>query len=121
MWISPKIVDWFSGLKADADLNASVAKEAFQHLREDLAAVRAERDTMKIQLATNEVHCDWLRTKVNQLEMERAQLIRQVYKLELPVPELVKTPNRDDRFRLTNFEDIGDVRAKELGLPTFDN
>jgi hypothetical protein len=121
MWMPSKVVDWFTGLKADADLNAQVAKEALTSLREELATVRGERDTLKIQVVTNEVHLDWMRTKVNQLEYERAQLIRIAYNIDIPVPELVKQPVKEELFKNFSFDDIGDTRAKALGLPTYDN
>jgi hypothetical protein len=99
-----------------------VSKESVDKLREDLATVRAERDLLKIQLASSQNHFDWLRIRVNALEVERAQLIEKAYGIKIPVPEVIRQPvmNPLDMGNAL-FEDVGDKIAKELGMPLYNN
>ena len=109
MWVSKSIFDWFG-----------VTRDTVDQLRAELVGVRAERDQLRIQAAVNQTHFDWLRSKVNQLEMERAGLIEKAYNIKLPaVPELFRTPARpiDPSDLAVGFDDIGDDVARVLGLP----
>jgi hypothetical protein len=122
MWISEKVVDWFTSMKNVAELNAAVSVEAINGLREELAAVRADRDALKLQVAISSNHFDWLRLRVNTLEAERAQLIEKAYGIRIPAPELVRTPvvgdgaESDKQF---TFDDIGEDLARKLGLASY--
>lgn len=112
MWISEKVVDWFH-----------ISKESVDSLREELSACRAERDALRLQAATDRITADWLRTRVNALEMERASLIERAYQIKLPaVPQLARigsTPVASsepdpDPF---SFDDMGNELAKKFGFP----
>jgi|SoiMethySBSTD1v2_1073268.scaffolds.fasta_scaffold327568_4 hypothetical protein len=112
MWLSPKIVDFFK-----------VSVETVQTLRTDLQTAQAEIAALKAQIQTSNITNDWLRTRVNQLELERTQLMQVAYNVKLPVPELVrpstfKPDAPGDVFSL-DFDDMGDDLAKKLGLPTY--
>lgn len=80
MWLSDKL----TGL---LDLNV----EETRRLRTDLAAVRAERDSLKTQVATNAVMNDWLRMRVNSLEFEKSALMMKAFNVRMPAPEIVRT------------------------------
>lgn len=98
-----------------------ISKETVDTLRQELSAARAERDILKNQLTAANVNVDWLRMKVNSLELERAGLIEKAYAIKLPsVPELqrVSTPVDPQMFNPDTFTDIGDDVAKALGYPT---
>ena len=110
MWIPSKVFDLFR-----------ISKESVEDLREDLAAVRAERDLLRVQLATSQNHFDWLRTRINVLEAERAQLIEKAYGIKVPVPEIVRTPTSPMELNSDIFTDMGDENAKALGLPFYSN
>ena len=116
MWISRPVVDWLSSFKTDADSQAALSRDAMAALREELAAVRAERDSLKLQQAVDRTHFDWLRTKVNGLEFEKAALIEKAYGVRLPVPELSRPNHIDPRLLNFSFDDVGEEVAKELGL-----
>lgn len=112
MWISPKVVDWFH-----------ISKESVDSLREELSACRAERDALRLQANTDRITADWLRTRVNALEMERASLIERAYQIKLPsVPQLARigttsmasTEPDPDPF---SFDDMGNDLAKRFGYP----
>lgn len=111
MWLSSKI---FSILE--------VAKDSVDSLRAENAALRVERDLLKLQLANSQNHFDWLRIRVNSLETERGQLIEKAYGIRIPVPEIAKTQNAV-RPELTPdiFNDMGDDLAKEFGLPVYNS
>ena len=125
MWVNKTILGWFTDLKADADTHASVTKEALSSLREDLAAIRSERDALKIHAATDRANADWMRFRLNALEVERAGLIERAYHIKLPaVPEIQRampTPPLEETFTFKNFfEDVGEEEARKLGLPLYE-
>jgi predicted nuclease with TOPRIM domain len=111
MWVPSAVVEWFH-----------ISKQTVDAQREELSAIRAERDSLKLQLASSQNHFDWLRIRVNTLEVERAQLIEKAYGLKIPVPEIVRQPvfpaNPIESF---SFDDMGDEEAKKLGLPIYNN
>lgn len=100
MWINDKVLTWLA--------------EAHQ----ELASIRTERDMLQAQLTEEKVTADWLRVKVNQLEMERAELINKAYGIEMKAPVLQNAPKIEDPTKGFNhiFNDIGDERAAELGI-----
>lgn len=118
MWISPKVVDWFTHLQDAAEVNSDVAKVALQDMREQLAVLRSERDALRSQLTISQTHFDWLRMRVNQLEHERAILINKVHGIDVGSPMIAKVqPPPPDLHELQfSFEDVGDDIAKQLGL-----
>jgi len=123
MWISKEVVGWFTSMRNVAETNAMVSIEAIQQYREQLAAVIAERDALKAQILTAQNNAEWLRMRVNALEMERAKLMEKAYNIQLPVPELARAITTTLPFdaRAFSFDDVGDQRARELGLPVYDD
>lgn len=111
MWVPSAVVDWFH-----------ISKQAVESLREELSVARAERELLKLQLANSENHFNWLRVRVNSLEIERAQLIEKAYGIKIPVPEITK-PQLPIQQEITPdiFTDMGDDLAKTLGLPVYSN
>jgi hypothetical protein len=109
MWVPEKFRSWFE-----------VSKEAVESQREELAAVRADRDALKLQLAVSQNNFDWLRLRVNTLEVERAQLIQKAYGFSTPIPEVVRSPVNPVDLNADLFSDMGEKSAKEHGFPTYD-
>jgi hypothetical protein len=109
-------------MRTVAETNAMVSIEAIQQYREQLAVVTAERDTLKVQAAINQANMDWIRMRINTLELERTQLIEAAYHIKLPAPELLRVnpsmPNFD--ANTFSFEDVGEKVAKDLGLISYD-
>lgn len=110
MWLSSKI---FSILE--------VAKSSVDNLYCELAAVRAERDVLKTELISSKNNFDWLRLRVNVLEVERAQLLEKAYGIKTIVPELVRPSTVSLDMNTALFEDMGDDKAREQGLPVYGN
>ena len=98
-----------------------ISKDTVDSLREDLAAVRAERDGLKSQLATTQANFEWIRVRLNALEFERAQLLEKAYGVKVPVPEIVRSHGTPLGLPANLFEDMGEPAAKELGLPSYGN
>ena len=76
---------------------------------------------LRAQLASAQTTVDWLRTRVNQLEKERAVLLREVTHLNIPIPEIatpgpVMSTAVPASLQMPNFEDIGDDAASKLGI-----
>lgn len=110
MWISNKIFELF-------EMN----KETIADLREELSAIKSERDSIKTELYTTKANFDWLRIRTNALEIERAQLLEKAYGIKVLVPELVRAPINPLDINQSMFEDMGEDKARTLGLPTFDS
>ena len=123
MWIPKAVVGWFTSMRDVAETNAMVSIEAINQYREQLAAVTAERDVLRLQAVTVQNNCEWFRLRVNALEVERAQLVEKAFGIHLPAPEIVRAAPPAAAFDPRNFtfEDVGDTMAKELGLPTYDD
>ena len=111
MWMSNRLVGILE-----------VAKESVDDLREQLAAIKAERDLLKDQLRVAQVNLDWLRLNYNTLQMERAQLLQTAHGISVPVPQIQRKMEFDPAFDPNNFgfDDLGDEAAKKLGLPVYD-
>lgn len=114
MFVPKTLIDWITTVKLD---------EA-PKLREENAALRAERDTLKLELAKSHFTQDWFRMQINTLQLERTALLNKAYSINVPAPELIQArvlPREDEPKIPTamDFEDMGDSLAKKLGLPTY--
>lgn len=101
-----------------------ISQDTVTGLREELAATRSELVLTKAQLQHSQTSFDWLKSRVNALEIERAQLMQKAYGISVPVPEVVRTtvPMPASNMLDLNsalFEDIGDDAARELGQPIY--
>lgn len=118
MWISNQVATWVSDLKKSADIQADIAKQALSDLREELAAIRAERDALKAELTAARINGDWLRLQFNQIQAENKALLERAYGIRVPVPELVSKTEKS--FNLQDlFGDVGDEEASRIGLPVY--
>jgi predicted nuclease with TOPRIM domain len=79
MWLSEKLTSLL-------DLNV----EETRRLREELAAVRAERDALRHTSDIAQNNFEWARNRLNSLELEKAALLAKAFKVHIPVPELVR-------------------------------
>ncbi len=107
MWIPTKLSNLLG-------LNVETVKQ----LQIDLAAIRAERDLLKIQLAVTQNTLEWIRTRVNSLEYERAALLDKAYGVKTPVPELAHQAKMHPGMieRDFSFDHIDETTAKKLGI-----
>lgn len=112
MWVPVALTELFT-----------ISKETVDTLREDLAAVRAERDALKTQLVGMNANFSWLTTRVNALEVERAQLIQKAYGITVSVPEIVRhaSPSLDMNALGSLFEHIDDEVVKKIDPSTLSN
>lgn len=113
MWIPAQLLDWLH-----------VSKDAVASLREEVARLTTERDALRSQVITTQANFEWVRTRVNALEVERSGLIEKAYGIKLPTPEVMRSPTVDpalDPRNLGLFDDIGESLARKLGLPSYDN
>lgn len=109
MWLSKDLVGFFQ-----------ISQDYVRELQVNLSKAQAENDVLRHENATLKTHFDWLRTKVNGLELERAGLLEKAYNIKLPAPEIARThapkPEPD-----ALFDDMGDMMAKKFGLPVFEH
>lgn len=109
MWISPRIVEWLD-----------VSLDTVNTQKQELAALKAERDQIKSELQSMRINFDWLRLQFNQLQLERNALLERAHGIRVPTPEL--SYNRHSgppALEDITFEDLGDELAKQLGLPSY--
>lgn len=62
---------------------------------------------------------DWMRVRISQLEMERAQMLYNYTGVKVATPSIEVVPQMSTREMLAsvpNFDDVGDVRALKLGV-----
>lgn len=111
MFVSDKVIQIFE-----------IAKDTVDDLRSEVRELGAENGLLKQQLSKSEILSDWLRVKVNQLELQNAALLEKAYNIKVPVPEIARRPSVDPTFDPKNFslDDMGDTMARQLGFPSYD-
>lgn len=96
-----------------------ISKDTVNSLREEVAALKVERDSLKEQVQKAQILGDWLRIQINTLQIERTALMEKAYNIRVPSPELVRAapvvPEND--LGEFSFQDIGDALAKKWGYP----
>lgn len=113
MFVSDKVVSLFQ-----------IAKDTVDTLRQDLATVRAERDSLKQQLLVAQTNFDWLRVRMNQVEFENKALMERAYGIKVPVPEITRVLPQipaDPAYDAKSFslDDMGDEMARKMGFPVY--
>lgn len=66
-----------------------------------------------------QVSLDWLRTRVTQLEKERAVMVERFYGVKVAVPEIIATPDpfENHKFNETfSFDGMSDAEAEKQGV-----
>lgn len=107
MWISRKVVNTMMTLNGE--------------LRVALVEATASRSVLAQQNSVLQTQLDFMRMRLNQLEVERAQLLHRATGIQVPVPEIV--PSRmpphsveDIMNGTVSFEDMGDDEARKTGV-----
>ena len=110
MWVPQQVLSWFS-----------ISVDTVNTLREQVAALTAERDILKYELQSTKLTSDWLRMQFNTLQIERAALMEKAYGIKVAAPELVRTPviGQESKADDFSFNDIGDELASRIGLPVY--
>ena len=96
-----------------------VDKKTYFELRDCLSKATQEAHTLAVQNQALQTTMDWLRMRVNQLEMERAQMLLLYTGVKIPTPTIHSAAETDVQSMMANkspFEDVGDDVAKKLGL-----
>ena len=94
MWVSEKLVNLFQ-----------LSKETVDDLKEECRTLRSENMLLQTQLSANRVMTDWLRGRVNTLEMEKGALLAKAFNVNIPVPEIVRT-SRDLHSGAFQLDDL---------------
>ena len=95
-----------------------IDRKTYDDLRLNVAKRDAECQVLQQQNTTLTVTLDWLRVRVTQLEMERAQMLWRYTGVKVPVPEIVKTDGvaSNPMTQTPNFNDVGNAEAAKLGI-----
>lgn len=93
--------------------------QAAQRLAMEAVETRGARAVLEQRIIAMDTTMDWLRVRVNQLELERAQMIYNYTGVKVPTPQVKREDPTDQEQLLaaaSGFEDIGDEMAKKLGI-----
>ena len=107
MWIPQTVVAWLD-----------VSLDTVNSLKQEVAALKAERDKLTSDLQATKINNDWFRLKINDLEAQNKGLLEKAYGIRLPVPQIVKSEPANNPYKLPEalFEHIDDDTAQALGL-----
>lgn len=96
-----------------------IKAELFQELIQKQAQWEGVSRTLELQNRAMQTTQDWLRTRVTQLEKERAQLLFNYTGVKVPVPEIQPAYDHlsEHKFNeMPSFNDVGDIEAARLGI-----
>lgn len=109
MWIPKSIFDLFS-----------ISKDAVDGQREELAALRSERDSLVRELATTKANFSWATLRINALEMERAALLEKAYGIKVAAPAILHAPPANSPqlqdLNSFSFDHVDELTATKLGI-----
>ena len=100
-----------------------IDRKTYDDLWKQLHETTIANQVLERHSTTLETTMDWLRVRVTQLEMERAQLLWRYTGVKVPVPEIVKTDGvaSNPMTQTPNFNDIGDTESAKLGISWDEN
>ena len=96
-----------------------INRKTFDNLLHERSQFQGVAQTLENQNRVLQANFDWLRTRVNQLETERAQLLWNYIGVKVPVPEIQRVQDQDPVHplnELPSFADVGDKEAARLGV-----
>lgn len=95
-----------------------ISRATFDALNTERLTATAEARTLAAQNDKLTITMDWMRMRLEQVERERAHLLKTYMGVAATVPEFVKPePSQEDVIGGANvFNDIGDDQAKALGV-----
>lgn len=93
-------------------------RKVYDDLRLDAAKNNTECRVLSEQNRALQVTQDWLRVRVNQLEMERAQMLFQYLGVKISTPSIEVKPAEpvNPLAALPHFDDLGDEESLRLGI-----
>ena len=102
-----------------------IDRKTYDDLRLDAAKCNEECLVLQRQNTTLTTTLDWLRVRVTQLEMERAQLLYNYTGIKVATPVITKTEptphGANPMMPSSYFNDVGDAEAAKLGVSWDDN
>jgi hypothetical protein len=101
-----------------------IQREMFSKLIADKAKAEGAAQILAQRVVQQDATIDWMKTRLTQLEYERAQLINNYMGVKIPIPEFdrettAKAPRvtaEDVLNQTVAFIDVGDEEAAKLGL-----
>lgn len=99
-----------------------ISRKAYDDLRDQALTASAVCTKVEQHNVALQTTMDWMRTRLNQLEHERAQLIYQYMGVKIAVPVIAPTPAvqpetvADMVNDMPSFNDVGDEEAAKQGI-----
>jgi hypothetical protein len=92
-------------------------RKAYEDQRAEGIKNHEEARVLAEQNRALQVTMDWFRVRINQLEIERAQLLFNYTGVKVSAPAITPAPAPDDPARaVPHFGDVGDEKAAALGI-----
>ena len=97
-----------------------INRQTFDDLHKQLYVTTGVNQALERSYTALMTTLDWLRVRVTQLEMERAQMLYNYTGVKVPTPIIERKPEAHGPESaiagLPNFEDVGDTEAARLGI-----
>jgi hypothetical protein len=93
-----------------------ISRHIYDSLQSELMKAQAEANAVRGMNTQLNVHLEWIRARLTQVEIERAQLIKKYLGVDVPVATFEPTQDVPDLNQTTDFRDIGDKEAAALGI-----
>jgi hypothetical protein len=97
-----------------------ISRVVYDNLQLHLVTAQAEARAFQETNKGLQVTLDWLRTRVTQMEKERAILIERMFGVKIPVPEIVTAPDpfKDHPYNdmASMFNGMTDEEALKAGI-----
>lgn len=91
-------------------------RKAYDDIRLESVTATTRAQVLAEQNKALQVTLDWLRVRVTQLELERAQLLFNYTGVKVPTPTIQTTDAPESFHRVPHFNDIGDEEANRMGI-----
>lgn len=95
-----------------------ISRKLFETLLHERSQAQGVAQALERQNIHWQATFDWLKTRMTQVEHERAILMKTYMGVSVPVPtiESEQTPSAFDFNQLPVFQDVGDAEAIKLGV-----
>lgn len=94
-----------------------ISKATYDDWQKRLTRAEAVKEALERHNSALAATMDWLRVRVTQIEMERAQLMYNYMGVKIAVPQIERAPEVPQRVdALPDFNDVGDAEAARLGI-----
>lgn len=97
-----------------------IDRHVYEQMLMEGAALGAKAQALEVRFAALDTTLDWMRVRLEQVERERARLIKKYTDVDIDIPTIQRVPEQPVTEAVLNeataFDDVGDELAKRLGI-----